>query len=103
MARVLKSKKDIEQFSNDFPNIALYDEQKNKHYFIFEDRERNGQWTLMLNEDKTTWTIHGKGETYCDPDEMPLDSKEMVQFIWKNRGSVNKVLRQQAKSSSEKM
>ncbi|MCM3790056.1 hypothetical protein M3221_16840 [Domibacillus indicus] len=102
MARVLKSKKDIEQFSIDFPHITFYDEQGNKHYFVFEDKKRNGQWTLMLSEDTKAWTIHGKGSTYCDADEQLLELTEMVQFVWKNRGSVNKALRQNAESSSEK-
>ncbi|MCP3764840.1 hypothetical protein NLX67_21200 [Domibacillus sp. A3M-37] len=96
MARVLKSKKDIEQFSADFPQIAFYDEQGKKNYFVFEDKQRNGQWTLMFSNDKNVWTIHGKGDTYCDPDEKLLEPKETVQFIWNNRGSVNKALRRQA-------
>lgn len=95
MARVLRSKKDIEQFLMDFPQIAFYDEPGNKHYFIFEDRQRNGQWTLMFSE-HTKWTIHGKGETYCDPSEQLLEPTEIVQFVWKNRGAVNKALRQKA-------
>lgn len=93
MTMVLKSKKDIEQFSTDFPQIASYDEQGKKHYFVFEDKQRNGQWTLMFSDDQKAWTVHGKGETYCDPDEKLLEQKEVVQFIWNNRGSVNKVLR----------
>ncbi|MCM3791429.1 hypothetical protein RG959_20610 [Domibacillus sp. 8LH] len=102
MARVLRSKKDIEQFSMDFPQIAFYDDQGNKHYFVFEDKQRNGQWTLMFNEYTKAWTVHGKGETYCDPDEQLLEPAEMVKFIWKNRSSVNKVLRQKTEFSSEK-
>lgn len=94
MIRVLKSKKDIEQFLMDFPQIAFYDEQGNKYYFVFDDKQRNGQWTLMFNEHTKAWTIHGKGETYCDPGEQLLEPIEMIQFIWKNRASVNKVLRQ---------
>ncbi|MCM3790043.1 hypothetical protein M3221_16775 [Domibacillus indicus] len=101
MARVLKSKKDIEQLSMGFPQIAFYDEQGNKHYLVFEDKQRNGQWTLMFNQHTKAWTIHGKGETYCDPDEQLLEPAEMVRFIWKNRGSVNKALRQKAESDSE--
>lgn len=94
MSRVLKSKKDIEQFLMDFPQIAFYDEQGNKYYFVFEDQQRNGQWTLMFNQYTKVWTIHGKGTAYCDPDEQLLEPAEMIQFIWKNRGSVNRVLRQ---------
>ena len=101
MIKILKSKKDIEQFLDGFRRISLYDEQGNKHYFVFEDKKRDGQWTLMLNEWTKTWTLHGKGCTYCDPGEQLLEPTEIVQFIWKNRGSVNKALRQQAESSSE--
>ncbi|WNS78774.1 hypothetical protein RRU94_02170 [Domibacillus sp. DTU_2020_1001157_1_SI_ALB_TIR_016] len=102
MSRVLKSKKDIEQFLDDFVRISLYDEQGNKHYFVFEDKKRNGQWALMLNEGTKIWTIHGKSSTYCDPGEQVLESTEIVQFIWKNRGSVNKALRQKMEFSVEK-
>ncbi|WP_050182261.1 hypothetical protein [Domibacillus robiginosus] len=94
MNKIIKSNKDIEQFLDDFVRISLYDEKGNKHYFVFEDKKRNGQWTLMLNEGTETWTIHGKGHTYCDPGEQVLEPTEIVQFIWKNRGSVNNVLRQ---------
>ncbi|MCI2255595.1 hypothetical protein L2D08_14575 [Domibacillus sp. PGB-M46] len=103
MVRVLKSKKDIEQFSFDFPEISFYDEYGNKYYFVFEDKQRNGQWTLMFSEETKAWTIHGKGETYCDPDEQMLEPTEIVQFVWKNRGSVNKALREKVTSNSQKV
>ncbi|WP_050184320.1 hypothetical protein [Domibacillus robiginosus] len=101
MARVLKSNKDIEQFSIDFPQIAFYDEQGSKYYFVFEDKQRSGQWTLMFSEDTRAWTIHGKGETYCDPGEQLLETTEMVRFLWKNRGSVNRALRQKMESNND--
>lgn len=93
MIKVLKSKNDIEHFLDGFRESSHYDGQSNKHYFIFEDKKRNGQWTLMLNDRTKVWTIHGKGDNYCDPGEQPLGPSEVVRFIWKNRGSVNKALR----------
>ncbi len=43
-----------------------------------------------------SWSIHGKGEQYCDPEETFLTEEEMLSFIWKQRSSVNQVVKELA-------
>jgi len=85
----IKSKKDAEFFLDTFETVSSRDEVGNKRYFVLADRERGGQWTLMLYPDGT-WTVHGKGESYCDPEETPLSRREACDFVWKHRSAVNK-------------
>ncbi|SDI21651.1 hypothetical protein [Alteribacillus bidgolensis] len=87
MNQVIKRKNDINEMLKAFDSIADYDEHGQKYYFVFQDKKRGGQWTLMKTGNK--WSIHGKGKDYCDAEEIFLTSEEVVRFIWKNRSAVN--------------
>ncbi|MEH7094402.1 hypothetical protein [Neobacillus vireti] len=91
--KLIVSKKDIECFLENFLDLAEFDQQGNKHYFIFQDHTRNGDWTLMFYPDGEKWTIHGKGLDYCDDCEKELTRTELIQFLYKSRKYVNNELR----------
>ncbi|PLS07083.1 hypothetical protein [Neobacillus cucumis] len=91
--KLIVSKKDIEYFLNNFLDIAEFDKQGNKHYFLFQDYTRNGDWTLMFYKEEEKWTIHGKGLDYCDESEQELERNELIQFLYKNRKYINNELR----------
>lgn len=87
---IFRNKKDIENWLSDFKEYALFD--GHKHYLVFSDRERGGIWTLMMyNEGQ--FTLHGRGEDYCDEEEVTLYRKELITFLWKNRKSVHEILK----------
>ncbi|HZG55915.1 hypothetical protein [Paenibacillus sp.] len=85
----IRSKKDAELFLERFEELSAWDETGGKRYFVFADRERGGIWTLMRYEDGA-FTVHGKGETYCDEGETPLSAQEAIAFVWKHRSAVNR-------------
>lgn len=91
--KLIVSKKDIENFLENFLDLAEFDQQGNKHYFIFQDNTRNGDWTLMFYPAEEKWTIHGKGLDYCDESEKELTRTELIQFLFKSRKYVNNELR----------
>ncbi|ULT59267.1 hypothetical protein L1999_12370 [Neobacillus drentensis] len=91
--KLIVSKKDIAYFLNNFLDLAEFDQQGNKHYFIFQDHTRNGDWTLMFYPDEEKWTIHGKGLDYCDESEKELTETELTSFLYKSRKYVNNELR----------
>ncbi|MFB5663952.1 hypothetical protein [Alteribacillus sp. HJP-4] len=84
----LKRKADIEVWLNEFVQTADYDETGNKYYFVFADKFRGGMWTLMNTNGQ--WSLHGKGEAYCDNEEVFIQKDEAVTFLWKHRAAVNK-------------
>lgn len=88
----LKSKADVTQLMNQFASISEEDPTLNKRYFILDDRERGGVWTIMLYPDGN-WTIHGKGDDYCDEGETAMSPEQLATFLWKNRAAVNKQLK----------
>lgn len=85
---MIRKKADIKKWIADFTSHASYDEFGQKHYYILDDRKRNGVWTLMRYSDGT-FTIHGKGEGYCDESEVYKSNEEVIQFLWDNRGALN--------------
>ncbi|MFB4165170.1 hypothetical protein ACE1TI_15440 [Alteribacillus sp. JSM 102045] len=87
MKRVIKRKTDVEEMMNSFISFADYDENGQKYYFVFQDKKRGGQWTLMKTKNK--WSIHGKGENYCDPQEIFLTTEKVIRFAWENRAAIN--------------
>lgn len=89
---IIRSKEHVKKLMCEFKNFSQKDMERNKWYLVFENKERNGVWTLMKYPDNS-WTIHGKGEKYCDPDETNLTEEETIDFIWKNRKSINKTLK----------
>ena len=88
---VIRKKIDISKLMMQFADFAQYDIEKEKYYFVFDDRKRNGQWTLMNKDGE--WTVHGKGEHYSDITEKILSDKEVLSFVWRNRGAVNEVIK----------
>ncbi|NRD78934.1 hypothetical protein HPT25_16340 [Bacillus sp. BRMEA1] len=95
--KLIVSKKDMEYFLNHFYEIAEYDSQGNKYYFVFEDTIRQGKWTLMNYEAESKWTLHGKGLNYCDDGEKELVLEELKKFLYKNRKFINNELRKNSK------
>ncbi|HZG75630.1 MAG TPA: hypothetical protein VEZ72_07200 [Paenibacillus sp.] len=88
---LIRSKLDAESFVETFEGRAAWDEAGGKRYFVFADRERGGVWTLMRYADGA-WTIHGRGESYCDEGETPLAAEEVAAFVWKHRAAVNRAI-----------
>jgi hypothetical protein len=94
----LKNKKAVEAWLTMYETYFEYDAEKDKYYFVFEDVERGGQYTLMCYKSRCDeygefFTIHGKGENYCDSDEKFLIFDEVVSFVWKNRKYIHKELK----------
>lgn len=88
---VFRKKSEIEEWlSSGFIQSAGYDQEGNKYYFVFPDMDRGGIWTLMKYSDR--FTLHGRGEDYCDQGEIVIEKKELVQFIWANRKAIHTVL-----------
>ena len=90
----IRNKRDIEKRLNEFENWANYDANGKKHYFVFPDAKRNGFWTMMKYADGV-FTLHGKGETYCDQGEKVLKKEELQTIVWNNRRFVNEALKKQ--------
>ncbi|WP_377889975.1 hypothetical protein [Alkalihalobacillus sp. R86527] len=90
---VIKSMREVSALLSDFKKIADYDSTGKKHYIIFEDHVREGHWTVMKYDDGT-YSIHGKGETYCDKEERVVSTEELKKMLWENRKAVNKVVRE---------
>ena len=88
---------DVENFLSHFKDVADYDYDGKKYYFVFEDVTRNGDWTLMFYDTEDQWTIHGKGLDYCDLSEKEFVKEELVNFLYKNRKYVNKEIKKKNK------
>lgn len=90
---MIKRKIDVLQLLEEFQAFANLDGVNQKLYFVFEDKERGGQYTLMKKDDQ--WSIHGKGEDYCEIGEtMMTDIDELVDFLWKHRAKLNQSLKE---------
>lgn len=89
---IIRSSNDIEVFLTDFTRFATYDSSKNIYYFVFQDKERGGQLTIMQSENE--WSFHGLGEGYCDPEETKLTVEESHKFIWLHRKAINKSIKE---------
>ncbi|WP_102347155.1 hypothetical protein [Bacillus sp. Marseille-P3661] len=90
---IIRKKIDALHFLEKFQEIASFDDKNSKLYFIFADKIRGGQYTLMKKDD--IWSTHGKGEYYCDLSETYLnDIDELIDFIWFHRGKINQSLKE---------
>lgn len=90
----IKKKSDIESIVDSFPSIANWDEERGKHYLVFEDRKRGGQWTLMRYADGR-FSAHGRGGDYIDEDESFFDDLDAIaSFLWENRSAYNAAAKQ---------
>lgn len=89
---VIRKKDHMKQFLESFVAIAEFDAAKEKHYFVFDDKDRGGHITLMNT--KGIWSIHGKGDTYCDDDETYLEREIVFGVVWKHRAAINRALKE---------
>ncbi len=89
---IIRRKRDAESFLANFEEVADYDHSGNKHYIVFSDLHRNGQCTVMKYSD-ASFSVHGKGESYCDETEVFLSREELTSFLWNHRKALNLVLR----------
>lgn len=86
----IKKKIDIDLVLENFDSISHWDDKGNKHYLVFEDRNRGGQWTLMKYKIGDQFSVHGLGEDYNDEEEMFFDCRDSVaSFLWENRSAYN--------------
>ena len=101
----IKKKSDISLILENFGTLASWDAAGGKHYFVFEDRNRGGQWTLMKYGDGERYSLHGLGTDYHDEEEQFFeDPAGIVAFLWDNRSVYNaavKKLMQEAAASAE--
>jgi hypothetical protein len=88
----IKSKADVAQFVNAFTTFAPKDEAGNKNYFVFADKERGGELTVMQYP-SGAWTTHGKGADYNDAEETDITADALQELVWKNRSAINKALK----------
>lgn len=88
---LIRKKTDIKEILNNFEKHAEWDETGRKHYFFFHDQKRGGDITIMKYPEGS-WTIHSKGETYCDENETLMEMQELVSLVWEHRKFVNKAL-----------
>ena len=89
---MIRNSNDISIFLTDFKRLATYDSDKEKYYFVFHDKERGGQLTLMLTGD--VWSKHGIGEEYCDILETIFSEEECTSLVWFHRKAINKSLKE---------
>jgi hypothetical protein len=90
----IKKKSDIEMILDNFSSFAKWDASGRKHYIVFADNKRKGQWTLM-NYGDNRLSLHGRGEDYSDEDEVFFDDRnQAVSFIWENRSAFNAAVKQ---------
>lgn len=89
---IIKKKLDAIRLLEEFNDVASYDYENEKRYFVFKDKERGGQYTLMNMNGR--WSIHGKGEDYCDVGETMMDDLDgLLEFVWKHRSKINQALK----------
>ncbi|WP_261381231.1 hypothetical protein [Paenibacillus cremeus] len=85
----IKKKIDIDMILDNFSSIAQWDTLGQKHYFVFEDRKRGGQWTLMSYSNER-FSVHGIGENYFDESESFFeDRNDVLSFLWEHRSAFN--------------
>lgn len=90
----IKKKSDIAFILDGFEAIANWDPAGNKHYLVFEDRERGGQWTLMKYGAGDRYSVHGLGSDYHDEAETFFETPaDVVAFLWDNRAVYNAAVR----------
>ncbi|WP_273849914.1 hypothetical protein [Guptibacillus spartinae] len=93
---IIKRKADVEALLKAFDQFAEFDQLGQKHYFVFEDTEKDGRCTVMKYENES-FSIHCKGASYCDSEEVFLEIDELINLLWKRRKAVNAVLRETLK------
>jgi hypothetical protein len=93
----IKKKSDIDWVLENFTSFACRDAEGGKHYLVFEDRKRGGQWTLMKYGAGHLFSIHGLGEDYKDEEETFFEERDSVAaFLWENRSVFNAAVKKLA-------
>ncbi|WP_216828343.1 hypothetical protein [Alkalihalobacterium elongatum] len=87
----IRNKMHIERLLLSFCDWADYDSILYKNYFVFDDKERGGIITLMKTNGR--WSIHRKGEEYCDPEETVLEGDAVKKLLWNHRAAVNRSIK----------
>ncbi|MGB8001859.1 MAG: hypothetical protein WCF60_17435 [Anaerobacillus sp.] len=90
--KMIRRKRDIEALLSNFEAVALYDGNGSKHYIVVSDFHRDGKCTVMKYNDGS-FSIHGKGESYCDEMEEFLSREALTSFLWNHRKGLNLVLK----------
>ncbi|MFD0673091.1 hypothetical protein [Cohnella sp. GCM10027633] len=97
----IKKKTDIASVLDSFETIAAWDESGGKHYLVFEDRKRGGQWTLMKYGDRDLYSVHGLGADYHDAEETFFgEQADVVAFLWDNRSVYNAAAKRQSQQEA---
>jgi len=89
---MIRKKSEIPMWLEQMERFSGFDKEGKKHYFVFDDKFRDGIITIMKYENKT-FTYHGKGEHYCDDSEIGLEEKEWIDFVWEHRKNINQALK----------
>jgi hypothetical protein len=90
---LIKKKTDIAFILENFNALAQWDASGEKFYFVFADRKRGGQWTLMSYPEER-YSIHGLGQDYLDEAELFFDEQDQIHsFLWENRAAFNAALK----------
>lgn len=71
---------DVIEWLKTFNYKTSYDYDGDKRYFCFDDTKRGGKYTLMKYEGGT-FTLHSKGENYCDDKEIEIGGNEWVSLF----------------------
>lgn len=98
---LIKKKSDIARVLDHFGSIADWDAEGSKHYLVFEDRRRGGQWTFMKYAVGGRFSVHGRGEGYHDREETFFEERAAAEaFLWENRAACNAAIRKRSAGSS---
>ncbi|OXM85248.1 hypothetical protein [Paenibacillus rigui] len=89
----IKKKTDIDAVLDNFSSFAQWDALGKKQYFVFPDRKRGGQWTLM-HYSGDTFSVHGLGEDYRDEEEQFFEERQsIISFLWDHRSAFNSAVK----------
>ncbi|MBO1515077.1 hypothetical protein [Metabacillus bambusae] len=88
--------RDIREWLKIFEYKTSYDYDGEKQYFCFDDTEKGGIYTLMKYSNGI-FTLHSKGENYCEDKEVEINEDELVRFIWKNRKVIHNEFKREGK------
>ena len=89
----ITAKHHVHAFINAFILLSTFDDHGKKHYLVFSDKNRGGQLTLMRYPDQT-WSFHGVGDSYCDPEETYVTTDELQHLVWEHRAAINRKLKE---------
>lgn len=89
----IRSKRDVKRVLSAFSTHANYDPVGGKYFLVVPDSHQNGIVTFMYYPESKHWTMHRKGETYWDINEIALTENKTEQWFWNLRKEFNTVLK----------